>query len=180
MAAAPFDLDTDPRLFLHRSDNLFIPQQLVEPTDWLPPTLLLLPSHGPSYARCLDQEEESSTAGAAKSSISEEEASNMMGYGGGDDCGGSRSREKPQASKLHHCPRGHWRPSEDDKLREIVAEHGPQNWNLIAEKLQGRSGPLFSFPLQDQTIHIYIRFCSCHPLRSENLYIYISDPLLLL
>ncbi|KAJ7529019.1 hypothetical protein O6H91_15G030800 [Diphasiastrum complanatum] len=41
-------------------------------------------------------------------------------------------------SKL--CPRGHWRPAEDDKLRELVAMHGPQNWNLIAEKLHGRSG----------------------------------------
>lgn len=41
-------------------------------------------------------------------------------------------------SKL--CPRGHWRPAEDDKLRQLVSQYGPQNWNLIAEKLQGRSG----------------------------------------
>ncbi|BFI42786.1 protein MpR2R3-MYB5 [Marchantia polymorpha subsp. ruderalis] len=41
-------------------------------------------------------------------------------------------------SKL--CPRGHWRPAEDEKLRELVSQYGPQNWNLIAEKLQGRSG----------------------------------------
>lgn len=41
-------------------------------------------------------------------------------------------------SKL--CPRGHWRPAEDEKLRELVSLHGPQNWNLIAEKLHGRSG----------------------------------------
>ncbi|KAL2467867.1 transcription factor LAF1-like [Forsythia ovata] len=38
------------------------------------------------------------------------------------------------------CPRGHWRPSEDEKLRQLVEQHGPQNWNSIAEKLQGRSG----------------------------------------
>ncbi|CAN4109372.1 unnamed protein product [Withania somnifera] len=38
------------------------------------------------------------------------------------------------------CVRGHWRPHEDTKLRELVAQHGPQNWNLIAEKLEGRSG----------------------------------------
>lgn len=38
------------------------------------------------------------------------------------------------------CARGHWKPSEDAKLREVVAIYGPQNWNLIAEKLQGRSG----------------------------------------
>ena len=37
-------------------------------------------------------------------------------------------------------PRGHWRPAEDEKLRELVSQYGPQNWNLIAEKLQGRSG----------------------------------------
>ncbi|KZV44716.1 myb-like protein Q [Dorcoceras hygrometricum] len=39
-----------------------------------------------------------------------------------------------------HCARGHWRPAEDTKLKELVALYGPQNWNLIAEKLEGRSG----------------------------------------
>ncbi|WCJ25685.1 myb domain protein 105 [Euphorbia peplus] len=38
------------------------------------------------------------------------------------------------------CSRGHWKPAEDAKLKELVALYGPQNWNLIAEKLQGRSG----------------------------------------
>ncbi|XWS15209.1 hypothetical protein CRYUN_Cryun35bG0074900 [Craigia yunnanensis] len=38
------------------------------------------------------------------------------------------------------CPRGHWRPSEDEKLRQFVEQYGAQNWNSIAEKLQGRSG----------------------------------------
>ncbi|KAJ6803687.1 putative myb-related protein Myb4-like [Iris pallida] len=38
------------------------------------------------------------------------------------------------------CSRGHWRPAEDAKLRELVCQHGPHSWNLIAEKLQGRSG----------------------------------------
>ncbi|KAK9675922.1 hypothetical protein RND81_11G041700 [Saponaria officinalis] len=38
------------------------------------------------------------------------------------------------------CGRGHWRPAEDNKLKELVAIYGPQNWNLIAEKLEGRSG----------------------------------------
>lgn len=37
-------------------------------------------------------------------------------------------------------PRGHWRPAEDEKLRQLVEEYGAQNWNSIAEKLQGRSG----------------------------------------
>ncbi|XP_072970375.1 transcription factor MYB54-like [Typha angustifolia] len=38
------------------------------------------------------------------------------------------------------CQRGHWRPGEDDKLRRLVEEYGPQNWNSIAEMLPGRSG----------------------------------------
>ncbi|KAB5512244.1 hypothetical protein DKX38_029272 [Salix brachista] len=38
------------------------------------------------------------------------------------------------------CARGHWRPAEDSKLKELVAKYGPQNWNLIAENLEGRSG----------------------------------------
>ncbi|XP_028781596.1 transcription factor MYB52-like [Neltuma alba] len=38
------------------------------------------------------------------------------------------------------CPRGHWRPSEDERLRQLVQQYGAQNWNSIAEKLQGRSG----------------------------------------
>ncbi|XP_010537518.1 PREDICTED: myb-related protein A [Tarenaya hassleriana] len=38
------------------------------------------------------------------------------------------------------CSRGHWRPSEDEKLRELVEQYGPHNWNAIAQKLPGRSG----------------------------------------
>ncbi|PPS04421.1 hypothetical protein GOBAR_AA16239 [Gossypium barbadense] len=38
------------------------------------------------------------------------------------------------------CSRGHWRPAEDARLKELVAQYGPQNWNLIAEHLEGRSG----------------------------------------
>ncbi|KAJ0972094.1 hypothetical protein J5N97_020053 [Dioscorea zingiberensis] len=43
-------------------------------------------------------------------------------------------------AKTTMCPRGHWRPGEDEKLRQLVEQYGPQNWNSIAEKLQGRSG----------------------------------------
>ncbi|KAL5995462.1 hypothetical protein ACLOJK_025524 [Asimina triloba] len=39
------------------------------------------------------------------------------------------------------CTRGHWRPAEDEKLKELVERYGPHNWNAIAEKLQGRSDP---------------------------------------
>ncbi|KAJ4882587.1 myb domain protein 56 [Raphanus sativus] len=38
------------------------------------------------------------------------------------------------------CSRGHWRPTEDAKLKELVAQFGPQNWNVIAHHLLGRSG----------------------------------------
>ncbi|XP_042047843.1 transcription factor CSA-like [Salvia splendens] len=54
-----------------------------------------------------------------------------------DHMHGSRSKDMAQ-SKL--CARGHWRPAEDAKLKDLVALYGPQNWNLIAEKLDGRSG----------------------------------------
>ncbi|XP_062182825.1 transcription factor CSA-like [Phragmites australis] len=43
-------------------------------------------------------------------------------------------------AKSSSCPRGHWRPGEDQKLKELVEKYGPQNWNSIAEKLEGRSG----------------------------------------
>ncbi|XP_021743343.1 transcription factor MYB117-like [Chenopodium quinoa] len=48
------------------------------------------------------------------------------------------ARNVRRPSKL--CSRGHWRPAEDTKLKELVLKFGPQNWNVIAEKLQGRSG----------------------------------------
>ncbi|KAM7471047.1 hypothetical protein LguiA_009230 [Lonicera macranthoides] len=38
------------------------------------------------------------------------------------------------------CSRGHWRPGEDEKLRELVQRYGPHNWNAIAQYLPGRSG----------------------------------------
>ncbi|XP_073029279.1 uncharacterized protein [Primulina eburnea] len=51
---------------------------------------------------------------------------------------GKDSNNSNVQSKL--CARGHWKPAEDTKLKELVALYGPQNWNLIAEKLEGRSG----------------------------------------
>ncbi|KAL0701643.1 hypothetical protein Bca4012_057765 [Brassica carinata] len=38
------------------------------------------------------------------------------------------------------CSRGHWRPSEDEQLKDLVEQYGPHNWNAIALKLPGRSG----------------------------------------
>ncbi|XP_031090587.1 transcription factor MYB54-like [Ipomoea triloba] len=54
---------------------------------------------------------------------------------------GLEEPEKRTGEQSHRlCARGHWRPHEDSRLRELVAKHGPQNWNLIAEKIPGRSG----------------------------------------
>ncbi|GER45840.1 myb domain protein 105, partial [Striga asiatica] len=52
----------------------------------------------------------------------------------------SRSFGKPESGPAKACARGHWKPSEDAKLRELVALYGPQNWKTIAENLEGRSG----------------------------------------
>lgn len=53
------------------------------------------------------------------------------------------AQAKSSASgKIKLCARGHWRPAEDERLKELVAQYGPQNWNLIAENLEGRSGNL--------------------------------------
>ncbi|PIA62741.1 hypothetical protein AQUCO_00200639v1 [Aquilegia coerulea] len=55
-----------------------------------------------------------------------------------ENCANGKEIDSSGQSKL--CARGHWRPAEDTKLKELVALYGPQNWNLIAEKLEGRSG----------------------------------------
>ncbi|KAL2318374.1 hypothetical protein Fmac_032250 [Flemingia macrophylla] len=34
----------------------------------------------------------------------------------------------------------HWKEHEDEKLRQLVQEHGPREWNLISEQLEGRTG----------------------------------------
>ncbi|KAL7100915.1 hypothetical protein ACP275_08G024400 [Erythranthe tilingii] len=39
-------------------------------------------------------------------------------------------------NKKSVCGKGHWKPSEDAKLRELVAAYGPHNWNFISENLQ--------------------------------------------
>lgn len=70
-------------------------------------------------------------------SITSSDAEGSDGFGQNNvNLNDKNSNEKQ--SKL--CARGHWRPAEDTKLKELVALYGPQNWNLIAEKLEGRSG----------------------------------------
>ncbi|CAJ1971973.1 unnamed protein product [Sphenostylis stenocarpa] len=34
----------------------------------------------------------------------------------------------------------HWKEAEDEKLSQLVQEHGPQDWNSIAQHIEGRSG----------------------------------------
>ena len=58
------------------------------------------------------------------------------------------------------CTRGHWRPAEDAKLKELVAQYGPQNWNLIAEKLDGRSGNAVATPRNADSC-VGVRCVSC-------------------
>ncbi|CAN6550523.1 unnamed protein product [Malus baccata var. baccata] len=57
-----------------------------------------------------------------------------------NESGGKVSEKETESGQSKLCARGHWRPAEDSKLKELVALYGPQNWNLIAEKLEGRSG----------------------------------------
>jgi hypothetical protein len=69
----------------------------------------------------------------AKQSSDEEE----MEQGSVDEMKESTSEDADQQKSLGGvqsklCPRGHWRPAEDEKLRELVSQYGPQNWNLIA------------------------------------------------
>lgn len=61
-----------------------------------------------------------------------------------DSGAGSSDEVYAGKSSSSSCPRGHWRPAEDEKLRQLVEQYGAQNWNSIAEKLQGRSGTLFT------------------------------------
>ncbi|KAJ0230852.1 Myb domain protein 89 [Hirschfeldia incana] len=49
-----------------------------------------------------------------------------------------QENKKKQLSKV--CNRGHWKPSEDFKLKELVEAFGPKKWNHIARKMQGRTG----------------------------------------
>nr|AXY87632.1 transcription factor MYB35-like protein [Cymbidium sinense] len=71
----------------------------------------------------------------------------LEGFSGGSGSYGSEKNGQSEEHDGEHesgqsklCARGHWRPAEDAKLRELVAQYGPQNWNLIAENLEGRSG----------------------------------------
>ena len=65
-----------------------------------------------------------------------------------------RIEKLPNHRKL--CSRGHWKPHEDVKLQELVAQYGPHNWNMIAKGLEGRSGinPYISSKAQNRALGI--------------------------
>ncbi|XP_010558693.1 PREDICTED: myb protein-like [Tarenaya hassleriana] len=67
-------------------------------------------------------------------------SSSAFEFGVGDDELQKESKRKMKGTKRKVCARGHWKPSEDSKLKELVSQFGPQNWNLIARHLVGRSG----------------------------------------
>lgn len=52
----------------------------------------------------------------------------------------SRSSTSSDSESGKRWHRGHWKPAEDEKLQQLVEQHGPQNWNFIADHLEGRSG----------------------------------------
>lgn len=63
---------------------------------------------------------------------------------------------KSTSGHIKLCVRGHWRPAEDAMLKELVTQYGPQNWNLIAEHLQGRSGTSFKIHSKKKEPKFYI------------------------
>ncbi|KAH7663739.1 myb proto-oncogene protein plant protein [Dioscorea alata] len=65
----------------------------------------------------------------------------------------SSYRASSDETKTTSCSRGHWRPGEDAKLRQLVEKYGPHNWNSIAEKLQGKSCRLRWFNQLDPRIN---------------------------
>ena len=56
-----------------------------------------------------------------------------LGDGMGDDLDDGGDGEK-------NLVKGPWSASEDTMLRELVQEHGPKRWSMIASKLPGRIG----------------------------------------
>jgi len=41
--------------------------------------------------------------------------------------------------------KAHWKPSEDAKLKQLIADDGAKNWNNIAKQLHGRSGLILHY-----------------------------------
>ena len=93
----------------------------------------------------LEGEENDRSVEGSDGCFGDEKMEEVNGFGPGEEEEGEDSEQNSGEVKSGQnkvCVRGHWRPHEDAKLREAVAQHGPQNWNLIAEKLVGRSGKI--------------------------------------
>ncbi|XP_024534435.1 myb protein isoform X1 [Selaginella moellendorffii] len=84
-----------------------------------------------------DEDDEEEEAGGVEDAESLEEPEDKLRLVSGG--AGADHESEGNFSRVVY-PRGHWRPAEDDKLKQLVALHGPQNWNVIAENLHGRSG----------------------------------------
>jgi hypothetical protein len=50
------------------------------------------------------------------------------------------SSETKKSGNNNFFIRGNWTPTEDDKLKKLVEEFGPYNWNNIAKYFNERSG----------------------------------------
>ncbi|KAF8098355.1 hypothetical protein N665_0268s0024 [Sinapis alba] len=48
---------------------------------------------------------------------------------------GSNSCDKKKTKRR----RNHWKPFEDDKLKQLVEQYGPRNWSIIGQHLSGRT-----------------------------------------
>jgi len=46
----------------------------------------------------------------------------------------------PASENIRNYRVNHWKKDEDEKLSQLVQEHGPQDWNAIAQHIEGRSG----------------------------------------
>lgn len=88
---------------------------------------------------------------------------------------GSSSAATTGSDDTKVCPRGHWRPGEDEKLRQLVEQYGPQNWNSIAEKLQGRSGVSQELKISSSLLVVFSREDETL-LNISIIYIYIYWP----
>ncbi|KAJ4775164.1 Myb protein [Rhynchospora pubera] len=51
----------------------------------------------------------------------------------------SNNEEVNGSSQKKGRSRGHWTPVEDEKLKQLVADYGAQNWSLHAQQFEGRS-----------------------------------------
>jgi len=90
-----------------------------------------------------------------------EDASCGRGHGAGGGQGKLRTR-------------GHWRPAEDAKLKELVAQHGPQNWNLIAENLDGRSGKTSNAAV-DSNSNVHFPLRGKRTKKFNPLFVFLTD-----